>query len=47
MWIDDIDESLPNGFHDSSFEKIDINYIDERASLLVDVWVINQAIKYS
>jgi hypothetical protein len=39
MWIDDIAKSLPEGFHDSYFEKIEINYIEEHALILVDVWI--------
>ena len=39
MTFDELDRSLPNGFHDAYIKRIDVDYSTRTAALVVSFWV--------
>jgi hypothetical protein len=38
MRLEEIEKSLPNGFHDSYIEKVSIDYPKQEASFSINIW---------
>ena len=43
MTLEELDATLPNGFHDSYVSVVTIDYVDRKATMDVEVWVGNTA----
>jgi len=39
MTLDDIENSLTNGFHDAFLQSVNIDYVNREATLILDVWI--------
>jgi hypothetical protein len=39
MTLDELDDTLPNGFHDAQFQRISIDYGERCVLIELDVWV--------
>ena len=38
MTLEEIADTLPNGFHDAQINSISINYVDREVSLALEIW---------